>query len=222
VQWTQPFRCRSRSGRRRAPSTGGSENVRNGTAGCAGQTESTGGSELLIFVERKQTGSFVRSSHQLRKVLASGELWGSTGPDLSNFSRRTVRSLPFCLVADPQIVGQTIAGVATFLASGGAAYLGARAANRNTKVVDERAKRTAEWERIDRLVTMACSENETEAYVGLYLLQQSKADWNSDPEQRAHIKRTLDALSAPAIQAYRRGQTTVVTNPPPPPPLGGP
>jgi hypothetical protein len=65
---------------------------------------------------------------------------------------------------------------------------------------------------------MACSANPTEAYVGLYHLQQSKADWNSDAEQRAPIKRTLEALNAPAIQAYRGGQTTVVTTSPPPPP----
>jgi hypothetical protein len=125
-------------------------------------------------------------------------------------------------VADGQLAGQIVAAVVTFLGTGGAAYLGARVAGRNTKVVDARAKETAEWQRIDRLVTMACSENPKEAYVGLYLLQQSKADWNSDPEQRAHIRRTLEALNAPAIQAYRGGQTTVVTSPPPSPPPGGP
>jgi hypothetical protein len=132
-----------------------------------------------------------------------------------------VRSLPFCSVADGQIVAALITGLATTVAAAWAA-LEARAANRNTKIVNERAQKTAEWERIDRLVTMACSTNDTEAYVGLYLLQQSKADWNSDPKQRAHIRRTLEALNAPAIQAYRGGQTTVVTSPPPSPPLGGP
>jgi hypothetical protein len=125
-------------------------------------------------------------------------------------------------VADPQIVGQIIVGVATFLGSGGAAYLGARAANRNTKVVDERAKETAEWERIRWMVTMALSRNDDEAYLGVYLLEQSKADWNSNPEQRTFVRRVLEALNDPAIQAYREGKTTVVTNPPPSPPPGGP
>jgi hypothetical protein len=128
-------------------------------------------------------------------------------------------------VADPQLVGQIVAAgitaLATAVAAAGAAFAGARAANRNTKVVDARAQKTAEWERIDRYVDMACSTDQTKAYVGLYHLQQSKADWNSDPEQRAFIKRTLEALNAPVIQAYRGGQTTVVTSPPPSTP-GGP
>jgi hypothetical protein len=124
-------------------------------------------------------------------------------------------------VADPQIAGEIVVAVAAFLGSGGAAYLGMRAANRNTRVVDERAKETAEWERVRWMVTMALSENPNEAYVGVYLLEKSKDDWNSNPEQRALIKRTLEALNAPAVQAYRGGQTTVVTSPPPLPP-GGP
>jgi hypothetical protein len=128
-------------------------------------------------------------------------------------------------VADGQLAGQIVAAVVTFVGTGGAAFLGARVAGRNTKVVDARAKETAEWQRIDRMVTMACSENPTQAYVGLYHLQQSKADWNDDPEQRAFIKRTLEALNAPAIQAYREGQRKFVTGPPPSPPppqSGGP
>jgi hypothetical protein len=125
-------------------------------------------------------------------------------------------------VADPQIVGQIIVGVATFLGSGGAAYLGARAANRNTKVVDERAKETAEWERLRWVASLASSTNPTEAYLGVYLLEQSKADWNNNPEQRTFVRRVLEALNDPAIQAYREGKTTVVTNPPPSPPPGGP
>lgn len=124
-------------------------------------------------------------------------------------------------MADGQVWGQIIAAAVTFVGAAAAAFLGARSANRNTKVVDERAKKTAEWERIDRYVTMACSTNPVESYVGVYHLQQSKADWNSDPEQRAFIKRTLEAINAPGIQAYLGGQTTVVTSPPPPPP-GGP
>jgi hypothetical protein len=138
-----------------------------------------------------------------------------------------VRSLPFCPVADGQIVAALITGLATTVAAAWAA-LEARAANRNTKVVDERAQKTAEWERIDRLVTMACSTNPTESYVGLYHLEQAKADWKDDPEQRAFIKHTLEALNAPAIQAYREGQRKFVTGPPPsappppPPQPGGP
>jgi hypothetical protein len=85
-----------------------------------------------------------------------------------------------------------------------------------------RTQETAEWERLNRLVAMACSTNPTEAYVGVYQLQQSRADWNSDPELRAFVRRALEALTAPAIQAYRRGQTNVVTSPlPSPPPMGG-
>jgi hypothetical protein len=43
--------------------------------------------------------------------------------------------------------------------AGGAAFLGVRAANRNMTVVDERAKATAEWERIYQLVDMASSND---------------------------------------------------------------
>jgi hypothetical protein len=125
-------------------------------------------------------------------------------------------------VADGQLAGQIIAAVVTFLGTGGAAFLGARVAGRNTKVVDARAKETAEWQRIDRMVGMACSTNATEQYVGLYHLQQSKADWNGNPGQRAFIRRTLEALNDPAVRAYREGKTTVVTgSPPPAPPPGG-
>ena len=143
-------------------------------------------------------------------------------PDLSSISRRHRCPLPLCLVADGQIVAAVVTGIETAGAAALAAFGGTQAANRNTKVVDERAKKTAEWQRIDRLVSMACSENPKEAYVGLYHLQQSRADWNNDPDQRAHIRRTLEALNAPAVQAYRGGQTTVVTTPPPPAQPGSP
>jgi hypothetical protein len=119
------------------------------------------------------------------------------------------------LVADPQLVGQIVAGGLTAVASAGAAFLGAWSANRSTKVEDARAKETAEWERIERMITRACSTNTTEAYVGMYQLEKSKQDWNSNAEQVRHIRRTLDALTASAVQAYRGGQTTVVTSPPP-------
>jgi hypothetical protein len=132
-------------------------------------------------------------------------------------------------VADGQIVAALITGGATTVAAAWAA-LEARAANRNTKVANERAKETAEWERIERMITRACSKDPTEAYVGMYQLEKSKQDWNSNVEQVRHIRRTLDALTASAVQAYRGGQTTVVTSPPPsvpsspssPPSLGGP
>lgn len=124
-------------------------------------------------------------------------------------------------MADGQFWGQIVAAVVTFLGTGGAAYLGARTANRSTTAEDARAKETAEWERIRWMVTMALSRNNDEAYVGVYLLETSKDDWNSNPEQQALIKRTLEALTAPAVQAYRGGQTTIVTSQPPsvlPPP----
>jgi hypothetical protein len=117
-------------------------------------------------------------------------------------------------VADGQIVAALITGAATTVAAGWAAFE-ARAANRNTKVVNERAKETAEWERIERMITRACSTNPTEAYVGIYQLEQSKQDWNRNAEQVRHIRRTLDALTASAVKAYRGGQTRVVTSPPP-------
>jgi hypothetical protein len=143
-------------------------------------------------------------------------------------------------VADPQIVGQVVVAVAAFLGGGGAAYLGMRAANRNTDVEDrraretalvedKRAKETAEWARIHELVKMACSTtNPVESYVGVYLLQRSKDNWRGNADQRAFVKRTLDALNAPAIEAYREGQRKFVTGsspsapPPPPPQPGGP
>jgi hypothetical protein len=117
-------------------------------------------------------------------------------------------------MADPQIVGQIIAGVATFLVTGGAAYLGARSANRSTKVEDARAREAAEWERISQSVDLAVSSDPIKSYVGIQLLVNSKADWNSNPEQRAFIKQILEALIAPAIQAYGQGKTSVVTSTP--------
>jgi hypothetical protein len=109
--------------------------------------------------------------------------------------------------------GQIIAALVTAVASGGAAFLGVRAANRNVSVVDERAKATAEWERIHQLVDMAISNDPIKSYVGMELLINSKADWNGNPEQRTFIKHALEALNAPAIQAYRPGKTSVVTSP---------
>jgi hypothetical protein len=135
-------------------------------------------------------------------------------------------------VADGQVWGQIIAAGLTALASGGAAFVGVRTANRNTDVEDRRARETAlaeekrakeaaEWDRLQRMVTMACSANPVEAYVGVSHLQQSKDTWKGNADQKTFIRRTLSALTAPAIQAYRGGQTTVVTTPPPSTP-GGP
>jgi hypothetical protein len=114
-------------------------------------------------------------------------------------------------VADAQIVAALITGLATTVAAAWAA-LEARSANRNAKVAYEHAQKTAEWERIDRLVTMACSEKPEVAYVGLSHLIESKADWNSDPEQRAFIKRTLKALNAPVRLAYLEDKTKTATS----------
>jgi hypothetical protein len=102
-------------------------------------------------------GEFVGGGQALRNLYRR--------PVLSSISRWHRCSLPFCLVADGQLVGQIVAAAVTFIWTGGAAFLGARVANRSTKVVDERAKKTAEWERIDRLAAMACSKNDTETYV---------------------------------------------------------
>jgi hypothetical protein len=168
--------------------------------------------------------------------------------NLSSICRRRCYSLPFCLVADGQLVGQIVAAVVTFIGTGGAAFLGARAANRNTDVEDkrakeiaeaedrrtkeiaaaedrrikelaaaeaQRAKEAAEWDRIHRMVTMAFSTNPLESYVGVALLQKSKADWN--PEQTKFIRDVLSALIAAPVQAYGGSQTTVVTSPSPVP-----
>jgi hypothetical protein len=62
---------------------------------------------------------------------------------------------------------------------------------------------------------MACSTNQTESYVGVDLLEKSKADWFDDPDQRRFVWRICDALTAAPAQAYRGGQTTVVTGPSP-------
>jgi hypothetical protein len=140
-------------------------------------------------------------------------------------------------VADPQLVGQIVAAGITALASGGAAFLGSRSANRNTDVEDQRvreiaeaedkrikeiaaaedqrAKDAAEWDRIHRMVTMAFSTNRTESYVGMDLLRKSKADWNDNPEQRKFIRNVLTAMTAAPVQAYVGNQTPVVTGPPP-------
>jgi hypothetical protein len=120
----------------------------------------------------------------------------------------------------PVADGQIIAALVTAVASGSAAFLGVRAANRSTNVVDNRAKESAEWVRIYQLVDMASSSDPIKSGVGLHHLEQSKADWNRNPEQRAFIKRSLEALNAPMIKAYREGKTRVMvtqtTSMPPP------
>ena len=59
------------------------------------------------------------------------------------------------------------------------------------------------------------STNGTESYVGIDLLQKSKADWNDNPEQRTFIRNVRAALTAAPVQACGGSQTTVVTNPSP-------
>lgn len=97
--------------------------------------------------------------------------------------------------------GQIIAALVTAVASGGAAFLGVIAANRNTKVVDVRAKHTAEWDHMHRLVAMACSTNQTESYVGMDLHEKSKADWFDDPDQRRFVWRIW--LSSTSVYMYK-------------------
>jgi hypothetical protein len=92
-----------------------------------------------------------------------------------------------------------VAAIITFLGTGTAAFLRARVAVRNSNVTDARAKANSEWERLQWLATMACSENATEACVGVYLLQKSKADWNSNPEQVAFIKSSKSRISRSAM-----------------------
>lgn len=118
-------------------------------------------------------------------------------------------------MVDAQLLGQIIGGGLTALASGAAAFLAVRTANRTTEIEDKRAEETGEWERIERLITRACSENPAEAYVGLHMLRESKKDWNDNSKQVAHIRRALDALNAPAIAAYHGGATQVRITPPP-------
>jgi hypothetical protein len=141
-------------------------------------------------------------------------------------------------VADGQLVGQAVAAVVTGLATVGAAawaaFAGARTANRSTEVEDkrareiaaaedrrtkeiaaaeaQRAKEAAEWDRLHRMVTMAFSTNETEAFVGMDLLEKSMADWNDNPEQRKFIKNVLAAMTAGPVQAFSGSQTPVVTS----------
>jgi hypothetical protein len=76
----------------------------------------------------------------------------------------------------------TIVGAAiTALASGGAAFLGLRTVNRSTRVTDEWAKETAEWDRIQNMVKLACSDNKKEAVVGMQLLLKSKGTRTPSP-----------------------------------------
>ena len=124
-------------------------------------------------------------------------------------------------MVDAQLVGQLVAAGVTALASGGAAFLGVRAANRTTDVEDKRAEDTAEWERIQRLLSMACSQENKEAYVGLSILTESKDDWKDKPEQTAFVRHALDALNKGAVTAYLGDQTTVVTSQSPSAPQSG-
>jgi len=112
------------------------------------------------------------------------------------------------------LLGQIIAAGITALASAGAAFAGAGAANRNTKVIDERAQKTADLDLAQRMLAMACSDNASEAFVGASVLKKLKGDWNSDPKVRTFIIRSCEALNASNIQAYYGGATHVTTTPP--------
>jgi hypothetical protein len=117
---------------------------------------------------------------------------------------------------DAQLWGQIIAAGLTALASGGAAFLGVRTANRNTKVVDERAQKTTDMEVARQMFAMALSDNAKESVAAAYVLQEMKGDFISDPALRKFVIRAATAaLKASNIQAYDGGATHVTTTPPP-------
>lgn len=117
--------------------------------------------------------------------------------------------------------GELVIAILTIVCAGGAAFIGAKAAKRSTDVEDKREREKAEQDRLDAFIHMACSTNPVEAYVGLYHLQEAKAEWNENPKQRLFVKRSLEALNAPQIQAYRGGATQVQTTPSNPASAGG-
>ena len=123
-------------------------------------------------------------------------------------------SLPFCPVADGQIVAALITGLATTVAAAWAA-LEARAANRNTKVVDERAQKTTNMDVARQMFAMACSDNDKESIPAAYVLKEMKDDFISDPVLRKFVIRAATALNASNIQAYHRGATKVTSTSPP-------
>jgi hypothetical protein len=125
-------------------------------------------------------------------------------------------------VADAQLVSQVVAAGLTVLGAWAAAFLGARSANRNTKIVDARAKENAEWERIIWMANMAVSSNPNEANLGISHLQESKDDWNSNPMQATFVRRTIRFVNLANTQAVRGGRTVVTGFQPPPAPPGGP
>jgi hypothetical protein len=118
-------------------------------------------------------------------------------------------------VADPVLLGQIVTAVATILASGGAAFWGARAADRNTEVVDARAQKTTDLDVARQMFAMALSDNPREADSAAYVLREMKADFISDPVLRKFVIRASAALNASNIQAYHGGATHVTTTPPP-------
>jgi hypothetical protein len=112
--------------------------------------------------------------------------------------------------------GQIIAAGLTALVSGGAAFLGVRTANRNIKVVDERAQKTTDMEVARQMFAMALSDNAKESVAAAYVLQEMKGDFISDPALRKFVIRAATAaLKASNIQAYDGGATHVTTTPPP-------
>ena len=142
-----------------------------------------------------------------------------THRDLSKRSRRHCSSLPFCLVADAQLVGQVVAAVVTGLATVGAAawaaFAGAHAANRNTQVLDDRARKTTDMDVARQMFAMACSPNDKESIAAAYVLKEMKSDLMSDPVLEKFVIRAVAAIIASDTQAYRRGATPQTTTPAP-------
>ena len=163
----------------------------------------SGGSSRSAKVCQAETGTEVK--HQQSVSASSSEHHRSSG---SWF----VTVLP---VADPQLVGQIVTAVATVLGSGGAAFWGARAANRNTEVVDARAQKTTDMEVARQMFAMALSNDTKEAEAAAYVLREMKDDFIADPVLRKFVIRAVTAVTAAERQAYHGGATHVTTTPPP-------
>ena len=163
-----------------------------------------GGSSRSANVCQAEVGAEVK--HQQSVSAASrSEHHRSSGPWF-------VTVLP---VADPQLVGQIVTAVATVLGSGGAAFWGARAANRNTEVVDARAQKTTDMEVARQMFAMALSNDTKEAEAAAYVLREMKDDFIADPVLRKFVIRAVTAVTAAERQAYHGGATHVTTTPPP-------
>jgi hypothetical protein len=118
-------------------------------------------------------------------------------------------------VADAQLAGQIVVAVIAALASAGGAFVGARAAKRNTTVVDERAQKTTDMEVARQMFAMACSDKPKESIAAAHVLKGMKDDFTSDPVLRKFVILASAAISASEIEAYHQGATNVTTTPPP-------